>query len=84
MRKRPTEPTAPDIGTLEMMLDYAIVAGAELRLPVFVLLLRAARFELMSHFRAAPDLSGTAASETGAPVMLDARPDGRTPFLQDR
>ena len=30
------------------MLDYAIIEGAELRLPVFVLLLRTARLELMT------------------------------------
>jgi hypothetical protein len=33
---------------LEMMLDYAILEGAELRLPLFVLLLRAARLEVMT------------------------------------
>ena len=38
----------PDVRTLEMMLDYAIVEGAELRLPLFVLLLRTARLELMT------------------------------------
>jgi hypothetical protein len=32
--------------TLEMLLDYAIVEGAALRLPLFVLLLRAAQIEL--------------------------------------
>src|SRR5262249_11403213 len=32
--------------SLEMMLDYAIVEGAALRLPLFVLLLRAAQLEL--------------------------------------
>jgi hypothetical protein len=37
-----------EVRTLEMMLDYAIVEGAELRLPLFVLLLRAARLELMT------------------------------------
>ena len=31
---------------LETMLDYAIVEGAELRLPLFVLLLRLARLAL--------------------------------------
>ena len=30
------------------MLDYAIIEGAELRLPLFVLLLRTARLELMT------------------------------------
>jgi hypothetical protein len=37
-----------DVRTLEMMIDYAILEGAELRLPLFVLLLRAARLELMT------------------------------------
>jgi hypothetical protein len=32
--------------TLETMLDYAIVEGAAMRLPLFVLLLRAAQLEL--------------------------------------
>jgi len=32
-----------------MLLDYAIMEGAELRLPLFVLLLRAAQLELMTH-----------------------------------
>jgi hypothetical protein len=43
---------ATDIRTLEMMLDYAIIEGAELRLPLFVLLLRAARLELMTGLEA--------------------------------
>jgi hypothetical protein len=34
------------IRALETMLDYAIIEGAELRLPLFVLLLRVARLEL--------------------------------------
>jgi hypothetical protein len=34
------------IQTLEMMLDFAIIEGAELRLPLFVFLLRMARAEL--------------------------------------
>jgi hypothetical protein len=41
-----------DIRALEMMLDYAIIEGAELRLPLFVLLLRTARLELMSSIAA--------------------------------
>jgi hypothetical protein len=50
MSKRPrgTEGNAADVRTLEMMLDYAIVEGAELRLPLFVLLMRMARLELMT------------------------------------
>jgi hypothetical protein len=43
-----------DIHALEMMLDYAIIEGAELRLPLFVLLLRTARLELMSSVGAGP------------------------------
>src|ERR1700693_5023550 len=42
----------PDIRALEMMLDYAIIEGAALRLPLFVLLLRTARLELMSSIEA--------------------------------
>ena len=41
-----------DIRSLEMMLDYAILEGAELRLPMFVLLLRTARLELMTSIAA--------------------------------
>jgi hypothetical protein len=51
MAKRPKgagrDGRVPDIQALEMMLDYAIMEGADLRLPLFVLLLRAARLELM-------------------------------------
>ncbi len=32
-----------------MLLDYAIMEGADLRLPLFVLLLRAAQLELITH-----------------------------------
>jgi len=40
--------TAPsrDVTGLEAMLDYAIVEGAQLRLPLFVCLLRLARMAL--------------------------------------
>lgn len=37
------------VSTLEMMLDYAIIEGAELRLPVFVRLLNLARLELIEN-----------------------------------
>lgn len=37
------------INALATMLDYAIIEGAELRLPVFVFMLRAARLELMNN-----------------------------------
>jgi hypothetical protein len=56
MRKRPRstgrDGNPPDIRALEMMLDYAIIEGAELRLPLFVLLLRTARLELMTGIEA--------------------------------
>jgi hypothetical protein len=39
-----SSPTA--VESLKMLLDYAIVEGAELHLPVFVLLLRMANLEL--------------------------------------
>ncbi len=35
------------VSTLKMMLDYAIIEGAELRLPVFVRLITMARLELI-------------------------------------
>ena len=38
----------PDIHALEAILDYAIIEGAGLKLPLFVLLLRTARLELMT------------------------------------
>jgi hypothetical protein len=40
----PSNPTAAE--SLKMLLDYAIVEGTQLRLPVFVLLLRMANLEL--------------------------------------
>ena len=42
-----TETTAnPAVNGLEAMLDYAIVEGAQMRLPLFVCLLRLARMAL--------------------------------------
>ena len=38
--------TARDMSGLEAMLDYAIMEGAEMRLPLFVCLLRLARMAL--------------------------------------
>jgi hypothetical protein len=58
MRKRLEPPSAADIRTLETMLDYAILEGAALRLPMFVLLLRAARLELTSRAGAGPVAPG--------------------------
>ena len=57
--------------TLEMMLDYAILEGAEMRLPLFVLLLRAARLELMT---------GTA---DGPPDRAETRRKDRVGFDDD-
>ncbi len=42
------EGQGPDVRALEMLLDYAMMEGAELRLPLFVLLLRTAQLELMT------------------------------------
>jgi hypothetical protein len=36
------------VKALATMLDYAIIEGAELRLPVFVFMLRTARLELIN------------------------------------
>jgi len=47
-RVRGAEGAVADVRALEMMLDYAIVEGTELRLPLFVLLMRTARLELMT------------------------------------
>ena len=44
-----SSPTA--VESLKMLLDYAIVEGSELRLPVFVLLLRMANLELAKSAR---------------------------------
>lgn len=46
-----SEPMAPipstrTLESLEMLLDYALLEGAEMRLPLFVLLLHMARLEL--------------------------------------
>ncbi len=38
------------VRTLEMMLDYAMMEGAELRSPLFVMLLRLARLALLDEF----------------------------------
>jgi hypothetical protein len=45
-----SNPTATE--SLRMLLDYAIVEGTQLRLPVFVLLLRMANLELAKSGRA--------------------------------
>jgi hypothetical protein len=87
MSKRPRAPDAPDIHTLAMMLDYAIIEGAELRLPLFVLLLRAARLELMNCIGA--DGAGTIESRPQltlprALAALDEAPASSPVLLQDR
>ena len=87
MSKRPRAPGAPDIHSLAMMLDYAIIEGAELRLPLFVLLLRAARLELMNCI----DADGPAAIESRprltpphALAALDEASASSPSSLQDR
>jgi hypothetical protein len=85
MRKRPKAPSAEDIRTLEMMLDYAIVEGAALRLPMFVLLLRAARAELESRISGAENRDARAAlKEIGSLVTLGEKLDGHTSSRKDR
>jgi len=85
MRKRPKAPSAEDIRTLEMMLDYAIVEGAALRLPMFVLLLRAARAELESRISGAASRDARAAlKEIGSLVTLGEKLDGPTSSRKDR
>jgi hypothetical protein len=43
---RQVPPASRDVTGLEAMLDYAIVEGAQMRLPLFVCLLRLARMAL--------------------------------------
>ena len=47
---------AESVRSLETMLDYAMIEGAQLRLPTFVYLLRAARSELVGGTDAAVEL----------------------------
>jgi hypothetical protein len=60
-----SNPTATE--SLRMLLDYAIVEGTQLRLPVFVLLLRMASLELAKSGR--PELH-LASADT--PSLCDA------------
>jgi hypothetical protein len=55
-------PDPSAVESLKMMLDYAIVEGAELNLPVFVLLLRMASLELAKSSSADVYLSSSAPS----------------------
>ena len=48
----------PDIRALEMLLDYAMMEGAALRLPLFVLLLRTAQLELKTQAGSGASLHG--------------------------
>jgi hypothetical protein len=48
------QPTARDLSGLEAMLDYAIIEGAEMRLPLFVCLLRLARMALKEETESIP------------------------------
>jgi hypothetical protein len=48
------------VQTLEAMLDYAIMEGAELRLPVLVYMLRLARLELTKSTKARAASTGFA------------------------
>jgi hypothetical protein len=57
-------PTA--VESLKMLLDYAIAEGGELRLPVFVLLLRMANLELAKSSRRQPRLNSDSPSLRGA------------------
>jgi hypothetical protein len=57
-------PTA--VESLKMLLDYAIAEGGELRLPVFVLLLRMANLELAKSSRRQPRLNSDSPALRGA------------------
>lgn len=76
-----------------MMLDYAIIEGAELRLPLFVLLLRTARLELMTSIGALGGLADprveTRIKDCFAPQVAGLStpagewPQGCTQLIQD-
>jgi len=56
-RQKPDETSSSpsrDISGLEAMLDYAITEGAEMRLPLFVCLLRLARMALREESEEGP------------------------------
>jgi hypothetical protein len=53
------------ISLIEAMLDYAMIGGAELKLPWLVLLLRAARLELLYSTPSVPAESDPADLEAG-------------------
>jgi len=59
-----TSPSA--VESLKMLIDYAITEGEELRLPVFVLLLRMANLELAKSSRRQPRLNSDSPSLRGA------------------
>ncbi|HEY1546072.1 MAG TPA: hypothetical protein VGG01_27020 [Xanthobacteraceae bacterium] len=85
MRKRSRALSEREIRTLEAIIDYAIVEGAELRLPMFVLLLRAARSELTRHAGAAA--AGDAVvgpNEIGLLALRGEKPDDHTSSLKNR
>jgi hypothetical protein len=64
-----SDPTAAAT-SLKMLLDYAIVEGTQLRLPVFVLLLRMANLELAKSSRGELQLNS---DETPSLCDADAR-----------
>jgi hypothetical protein len=66
-----------DIQSLEMMLDYAIIEGAELRLPLFVLLLRTARLELTTSIERS---GGTSDRRAETKIMDCLGPDNAGSF----
>ena len=59
--------TSPTVQSLEAMLDYAIIEGAEMKLPFFVYLLRIARQELMDNVK-----PGGARGNSFAGMRIDA------------
>lgn len=50
----PQDERSSKIGLVEAMLDYAMIGAAELRLPWLVLMLRAARLELLNSTASGP------------------------------
>ena len=62
LRQQTATTANPAVNGLEAMLDYAIVEGAQMRLPLFVCLLRLARMALKEESEKLPEQASGAHS----------------------
>jgi hypothetical protein len=64
------------LNAIALLMDYAIVEGAELRLPIFVFLVRLARLELGNAIDlATPDRTAGSSDETAGETEPEKRND---------